>query len=134
MTFRSRRKRRTTVLLALTATAALSPFAAAGDDGFDSESRYERRQKTTERIQNTPTLRPASAQVRPPLLDVHPLQTRLQINIEPPNREQLFKLQTASAIIDVKQSELSKDSKGEVPPTPGPFDRWSMPDSGRLGR
>jgi hypothetical protein len=134
MTFRSRRKRRTTVLLALTATAALSPLATAFDEGSDAGSRYERRQKTTERIQKTPTLRPASAQVRQPLVDVDPSQTRLQINIEPPNREQLFKLQTAGAIIDVKQSELSKDSRGEVLPTPGPVDRWTMPNSERLGR
>src|SRR5215203_2202914 len=106
MTFKLRRKRRTIVLLALTATAALSPPASASDEAGNSETRFEKRQKTTERIQNTPTLRPASAQVRQPLAEVDPSQTRLQINIEPPNRQQLFKLQTAGTIIDVKQSEL----------------------------
>jgi hypothetical protein len=134
MTFKSRRKRPTTVLLALTATAALSPLASAFGEDAEAESRFARRQKTTERIQQTPTLRSPGAQARPPMLDVDPSQTRLQINIEPPNRLQLFKLQTAGAIIDVKQEELSKDSKGDVLPTPGPVDHWTMPNNERLGR
>jgi len=68
-----------------------------------------------------------------PPVDAAPFQTRLAINIDPPNREQLFKLQTAGTIIDVKQSELWRDSKGEVLPTPGPVDRWTMPNGERLG-
>lgn len=46
----------------------------------------------------------------------------------------MFTLQTAGAIIDNKQSEISRDSKGDVLPLPGPSDRFNTSNSDRLGR
>src|SRR5687767_7130153 len=132
MTFKSHKKPRTTVLLALTATAALNAVGFAADDD-EAAVRIARRDKITERIQQAPTLRVNPA-AQPPVAEVEEQVSRLKIDIEPPTRQQLFMLQTAGTIIDVKQAEISKDSRGEVLPLPGPSDRFNVPNTDRLGR
>jgi hypothetical protein len=132
MTFKSHKKPRTTVLLALTATAALNAVGFAADDD-DAAVRIARRDKITERIQQPPTLR-VNPVAQPPVADIEEQVSRLKIDIEPPTRQQLFQLQTAGTIIDVKQAEISKDSRGEVLPLPGPTDRFNVPNTDRLGR
>jgi hypothetical protein len=130
MTFKSRRKPRTTVLLALTATTALSAVSLVRADD-EAITRVARRDRITETLQQPPVSRPA-AQV--PVGEITEQVTRLRIDIEPPTRKQLFTLQTAGAIIDNKQAEISKDSGGDVLPLPGPSDRFNTSNSDRLGR